>query len=67
MEGVPAMDLKQETDLATEMLSGKSVKSVKRHRPGEVLIEFTDGTRLFIDAKTAELELSITGSPDDDE
>ncbi len=67
MKGVPAMDLKQESDRATKMLLGKSVKSVKRHRPGEVLIEFTDGTRLFIDAKAAALELSIGGSPDDDE
>lgn len=67
MESVPAMNLKQESERATEMLSGKSVKLVERHRLGEVLIEFIDGTRLFIDAKAGELELSITGSFDDDE
>ncbi|MCV9941046.1 hypothetical protein OIU35_32240 [Boseaceae bacterium BT-24-1] len=67
MKDVPAVDLELEGDRATKMLSGKSIKSIKRHHPGEVLIEFTDGTRLFIDAKAEVLELSIGGSPDNDE
>lgn len=66
VEGVPAMDLDQEGERATEMLKGKSVKRITRHRPAEVLIEFTDGTRLFVDAKGA-LELSITGQVDDED
>jgi len=55
------MDLKQESERATEMLKGKVVEKVLRHREKEVGIEFTDGTRLFVDAHDGELELSITG------
>jgi len=40
--------------------TGKIVSIVWRHRPGEVLVEFTDGTRLFVDAKGDKAELSIT-------
>ena len=46
------------------MLKGKIVKVVRRHRSGEVLVEFTDGTRLFVDAKGDEIELSITEAHD---
>jgi len=45
---------------ATEMLQGKTVARVIRHRPGEVVIEFADGTRVFVDRLEAGLELSIT-------
>jgi len=55
------MDLKQKSERATEMLKGKVVEKVLRHREKEVGIEFTDGTRLFVDAHDGELELSITG------
>ena len=45
------------------MLEGKVVKVVWRHRPQELGIEFTDGTRLFADVVDGEkLELSITGN-----
>jgi hypothetical protein len=44
------------------MLTGKVVARVVRHRPGEVLIEFTDGTRFFADISSDGLELSITGA-----
>ncbi len=63
---VPAMTLEQESERATELLAGKTVKFVKRHRVGEVLVEFTDGTRLFVDAHVREIELSIQGSFEDD-
>ena len=53
------MTLDEETTRATEMLRGKVVKRVVRHREGEVLIEFEDGARLFADSETS-LELSIT-------
>jgi hypothetical protein len=33
-----------------------------RHNEREVIIQFTDGTRLFINAPGVALELSITGS-----
>jgi hypothetical protein len=54
------MDLEHESKRATEMLAGKIVAKVYRHRPKELLIEFTDGTRLFVDGEG--LELSITDS-----
>lgn len=55
------LDLEQEAKLATEMLKGKVVSKLLRHREGEVGIEFTDGTRLFIDTTDTSVELSITG------
>lgn len=58
------MTLDEETARATEMLRGKMVKRVVRHREGEVLIEFEDGSRFFADSKTS-LELSITLQDDD--
>jgi hypothetical protein len=53
--------LKAEAERASEMLRGKVVARVIRHRPTEVLLEFTDGTRLFVDQAADALELSITG------
>lgn len=41
-------------------MKGKTVRIVRRHRRREVLIEFEDGTGLFIDRVQAGLELSIT-------
>ena len=55
------MTLDDEEGRATELLRGKAVASVRRHRPQEVLIEFADGTRLFVDTTSEPLELSITG------
>ena len=53
---------KEIADRATEMLAGKSVAKVISHRPAELLIEFEDGTRLYIDANAdRSLDLSITG------
>jgi hypothetical protein len=57
----PPMSLVEEADRATEMLSGKIVTNVRRHRSSEVLLEFADGTRLFVDRAEAGVELSITG------
>lgn len=54
------MTLEEESMLATEMLSGKVVARVVRHRETEVLVEFTDGTRLFVDRSTNGVEVSIT-------
>jgi hypothetical protein len=53
-------DLAEEADRATEMLKGRSVRIVYRHRDREVAIEFDDGTRLYVDSQTP-VELSITG------
>jgi len=55
------MDLNDQAERATKMLKGKEVEKVMRHRAKEICIEFTDGTRLFIDQQSDNLELSITG------
>lgn len=54
-------NLEAEGQRASEMLKGKVVQTVWRHRPGEVGIQFTDGTRLFLDTTEGSIELSITG------
>ena len=56
-------DLEAEARRATELLVGKTVKVVRRANERVVLVEFSDGARLFVDSKTA-LELSVTGSDD---
>ena len=56
------MDLKDEATNSTCLLEGKVVRRIYRHRPEEVCIEFTDGTRMFIDQKGKHLEISITES-----
>ena len=61
-----ADDLNQEARRATELLAGKTVRHVRRHRAAEVVIEFTDGTRLFVDGIGAGLEVSVTNGPDGD-
>ena len=53
-------DLKREAKEATKMLKGKIVDKVWRHRPKEIGIQFTDGSRLFVDMEIDGLELSIT-------
>jgi hypothetical protein len=53
-------ELEIEARRATEKLRGKVVSVVWRHREGEVGIEFTDGTRLFVDQTPVGVELSIT-------
>jgi hypothetical protein len=56
----------KEAEEATELLRGKEVATVWRHRQGEVGIEFTDGTRLFVDKTPDGVELSITGGREED-
>ncbi|WP_210171809.1 hypothetical protein [Mesorhizobium sp. Root157] len=53
------MILEEESERATSMLIGKVVRRVMRHRDGEVVIEFEDGSRFFADSDSP-LELSIT-------
>ena len=57
--------LKREAKKATAMLKGKTVRIVWRHRENEVGIEFSDGTRLFVDKVETGVELSITAGRDD--
>ncbi len=53
--------LDEESERPSEMLRGKVVARVIRHRPTEVVVEFADGTRLFVDRVADALELSVTG------
>lgn len=55
------MTLDEESERATQMLKGKVVTLVTRHRNEEVCLEFSDGTRLYVDRSDAGVELSITG------
>ena len=55
------MELEDEATKLTGLLRCKVVKIVRRHKPGEVLIEFEDGTRLFINNIPDGLEFSVTG------
>jgi len=52
--------LKKEARQLTKMLRGRTVGAVWRHRKKEVGIQFTDGTRLFIDQTPDGLDYSIT-------
>jgi hypothetical protein len=52
--------LAKEAKEVSEMLKGKIVLNVFRHRTKEIGIEFVDGTRLFVDMQEEGLELSIT-------
>ena len=52
--------LDEESRKATQMLAGKAVRIVWRHRPTELVVEFTDGSRLFVDARAEKIEISIT-------
>jgi hypothetical protein len=48
----------------TRVLAGKTVKAVRRHRTTELLILFTDGTRLLVDRTTEGLELTMANESD---
>ena len=58
------MHLQQEADEIERLVADKVVSSVRRHRSTELLIEFTDGTRLFVNTREEPLEFSITGFED---
>ena len=50
----------QEAQRETELLQGKEVANVLVHRKKQIMIVFTDGTRLFVDDGSGEIEISIT-------
>jgi hypothetical protein len=56
-------ELQREANAATELLKSKSVVNVNRPNGNEVLIEFDDGTRLYVNRGKSELDLSITSGP----
>ena len=58
------MNLEEEAKHANELLAGKVVEKVWRHRPGEIVIQFRDGSRLIADINGGALEVSITEGDD---
>jgi len=56
----PEDHLKKEGTHATELLAGKVVKRLIRNRLDEVVIEFDDGSRIFVDIHEDQLDISIT-------
>lgn len=55
-------ELAAEAIQAEELLRDRVVVNVNRHRPKELCVVFTDGTRLLVDWQENGLELSITGA-----
>ena len=53
-------DLDNEAKKLTDLLKGKTVKIVWRHRRDEVAIEFDDRTRLFVNRHADGLDISVT-------
>jgi len=58
-------DLKAEEEVLETLLRGKVVAIVKRHRANKLLIQFDDGTRLYVDGSRDGLELSVTGGAEE--
>ncbi len=56
------MNLEDEEAALSKYLAGKVVRHVRRLRKGEVLVEFTDGSPLFVDVATDGLECSLSES-----
>ena len=53
-------ELEDEALRITNILQGKEVYNVYRNRESEIVINFVDGTRLFVDKTDKGLEFSIT-------
>jgi predicted Ser/Thr protein kinase len=57
--------LELEAQTVKKLIGNKRVSEVYRHSEKELCIEFSDGTRLFVDCTEARnLELSVTGCSD---
>lgn len=54
------MTLEEEAIAASNLLKGKMVVEIVRHKKTEVLIKFNDNTKLFVHQTQDGLELSIT-------
>jgi hypothetical protein len=50
------IDLEADAAKLTDVLKGKTVKLVKRHRFSELMIEFEDGARLFVNRNSDGLD-----------
>ncbi|MCB0987994.1 MAG: hypothetical protein H6519_04540 [Microthrixaceae bacterium] len=55
-------DLKDEEQRLQSLIADKVVAQVRRHRANELMLEFSDGSRLFVNVAGQDLDLSVTGS-----
>ncbi len=53
--------LEQQARHATEQCRGKTVSAILHPRDREVVVQFADGTRLYIEAKAEGMALSFSG------
>jgi hypothetical protein len=61
------VNLEEEADRMTRLLQGKTLATVRRHQNTEIVLEFSDGTRLFVNNVPAGLEFSVTETePEED-
>jgi hypothetical protein len=63
--GEVTMDMGRPNDIedgqkATAQLGGKTVRRVVKRGPNELMVEFADGTRLFLNSTPSDIELAIT-------
>lgn len=59
--------LEREAKAIEELLAGKVLTGVIRHRSNEVVLQFSDGTRLFVNAQIqGSLDFSVTGGRHED-
>jgi len=52
--------LRSEVTRLGKMIGGKTIRTVRRHGRKEILIQFTDGSRLFVDWQHLGLDISVT-------
>jgi hypothetical protein len=57
------MTLRSEAAKLQRLLRGKAIARVRRLREKELLLEFDDGTRLYVDHEGDGLEFSVTDGP----
>lgn len=55
-------DLKDEEQRLQSLIANKVIAQVRRHRACELMLEFSDGSRLFVNADGQDLDLSVTGA-----
>jgi hypothetical protein len=55
------MTREEEEERLNALLAAKAVARLSRPDVNEVMIEFSDKTRLFVNSKMGDLDLSVTG------
>jgi hypothetical protein len=55
-------DLKDEEQQLQALIADKVVAQVRHHRASELMLEFSDGSRLFVNVAGQDLDLSLIGA-----